>query len=161
LNIETFIATQPNPETITYAIGAGGHTGYYNNKYIKRQGELGLPDNDLTSPVNYRVIRYADVLLMAAEAHYQIGNTSIAQQLVNSIRSRAGVQGVAVNSINKIYDERRYELSGEGHRFFDLVRTGQAATYISGFISGKHELFPIPQVEIDLAGGTWSQNPGY
>ena len=161
LDIEAFIAAQPDPESITYAIGAGGHTGYYNNKYIKRQGEIGLPDNDLTSPVNYRVIRYADVLLMAAEAHYQIGNTSIAQQLVNSIRSRAGVQGIAVNSINKIYDERRYELSGEGHRFFDLVRTGQAAANISGFISGKHELFPLPQVEIDLAGGNWSQNPGY
>lgn len=161
LDIEAFIAAQPNPESITYAIGAGGHTGYYNNKYIKRLGELGLPDNDLTSPVNYRVIRYADVLLMAAEAHYQIGNTSISQQLVNTVRSRAGVQGIAVNSITKIYDERRFELSGEGHRFFDLVRTGQAATYIQGFVPGKHELFPIPQVEIDLAGGAWNQNPGY
>ena len=50
---------------------------------------------------------------------------------------------------------------GEGLRFFDLVRTGQAATYINGFVTGKHELFPIPQVEIDLAGGNWSQNPGY
>jgi hypothetical protein len=124
-------------------------------------GELGLPDNDLTSPVNYRVIRYADVLLMAAEAHFQLGNTSTAQQLVNSIRSRAGVPPVAVSSINTIYNERRFELSGEGHRFFDLVRTGQAANYITGFVSGKHDLFPIPQVEIDLAGGTWSQNPGY
>ena len=161
LDIEAFIAAQPNPESITYAIGAGGHTGFYNNKYIKRQGEIGLPDNDLTSPVNYRVIRYADVLLMAAEAHYQLGNASTAQQLVNSVRSRAGVQGIAVNSINKIYDERRFELSGEGHRFFDLVRTGQAANYIQGFVPGKHELFPIPQVEIDLAGGTWNQNPGY
>ena len=74
LDIEAFIAAQPNPASITYAIGAGGHTGYYNNKYIKRQGEIGLPDNDLTSPVNYRVLRYADVLLMAAEANYQTGN---------------------------------------------------------------------------------------
>jgi len=161
LDIDAFIAAQPNPESITYAVGAGGHTGYYNNKYIKRQGEIGLPDNDLTSPVNYRVIRYADVLLMAAEAHYQTGNTSTAQQLVNAVRSRAGVQGVPVSSINTIYNERRFELSGEGHRFFDLVRTGKAADYIQGFIPGKHELFPIPQVEIDLAGGNWSQNPGY
>lgn len=161
LDIEAFIAEQPNPESITYAIGAGGHTGYYNNKYIKRQGEIGLPDNDLTSPVNYRVIRYADVLLMAAEAHFQSGNTSTAQQLVNAVRSRAGVPGIAVNSLTKIYDERRFELSGEGHRFFDLVRTGQASQFIPGFIPGKHELFPIPQVEIDLTGGTWSQNPGY
>jgi hypothetical protein len=161
LDIDAFIAAQPNPASITYAVGAGGHTGYYNNKYIKRQGEIGLPDNDLTSPVNYRVMRYSDVLLMAAEAHYKLGETSTAQQLVTQVRGRAGVPGIPVNSIEVIYRERRYELSGEGLRFFDLVRTGQAATYIDGFVPGKHELFPIPQVEIDLTGGNWSQNPGY
>lgn len=161
LDIESFIAAQPNASSITYAQGAGGHTGFYNNKYIKRQGEIGLPDNDLTSPVNYRVMRYADVLLMAAEAHYQTGNTSRAQSLVNQVRVRAGVPGLAVNSLNVIYKERRFELSGEGLRFFDLVRTGQAADFIQGFIPGKHEVFPIPQVEIDLAGGSWPQNPGY
>jgi hypothetical protein len=161
LDIDAFIAAQPNASSITYAIGAGGHTGFYNNKYIKRQGEIGLPDNDLTSPVNYRVMRYADVLLMAAEAHYQLGNSSQAQILVNQVRTRAGIPGISVNSIDKIYKERRYELSGEGLRFFDLVRTGQAVDYIQGFVPGKHELFPIPQVEIDLAGGNWSQNPGY
>jgi hypothetical protein len=161
LDIEAFIAAQPNAASITYAQGAGGHTGYYNNKYIKRQGEIGLPDNDLTSPVNYRVMRYADVLLMAAEANYQSGNTSKAQSLVNQVRVRAGVPGLAVNSINVIYKERRFELSGEGLRFFDLVRTGQAADFIQGFIPGKHEVFPIPQVEIDLAGGSWPQNSGY
>lgn len=161
LDIEAFIAAQPNPASITYAIGAGGHTGYYNNKYIKRQGEIGLPDNDLTSPVNYRVLRYADVLLMAAEANYQIGNASRATQLVNQIRQRAGIPGASINAIEKVYLERRLELSGEGHRFFDLVRTGQAAQFIPGFVVGKHEVFPIPQVEIDLAGGNWTQNPGY
>ena len=161
LDIEAFIAAQQDPSSITYAIGAGGHTGYYNNKYIKRQGEIGLPDHDLTSPVNYRVIRYADVLLMAAEANYQTGNTTRAGQLVNQVRQRVGIPGININSIEKIYNERRLELSGEGHRFFDLVRTGQAAQYITGFVVGKHELFPIPQVEIDLAGGNWTQNPGY
>jgi hypothetical protein len=161
LDIDAFIATQPNPSSISYAIGAGGHTGFYNNKYIKRQGEIGLPDNDLTSPVNYRVIRYADVLLMAAEAHYQSGNTATAQSLVTQIRQRVGIQPIPVNSIDVIYRERRYELSGEGHRFFDLVRTGKAADFIPGFVVGKHELFPIPQVEIDLVGGNWSQNNGY
>ena len=60
-----------------------------------------------------------------------------------------------------IWNERRLELSGEGHRFFDLVRTGEAANNIDGFVAGKHELFPIPQVEIDLAGGNWEQNPNY
>ena len=161
LDIEAFIAEQDNPDLISYAIGAGGHTGYYNNKYIKRQGEIGLPDNDLTSPVNYRVIRYADVLLMAAEAHFQTGNSSAAQGYVNQIRVRAGVQPFPISSIEDIYNERRLELACEGHRFFDLVRTGQAEQHIDGFVVGKHELFPIPQLEIDLAGGNWSQNPGY
>lgn len=161
LDIDAFIAAQANPGDISYAIGGGGHTGYYNNKYIKRQGEIGLPDNDLTSPVNYRVIRYADVLLMAAEAHFQSGNTSAAGNYVNQIRVRAGVPGIPVNTIQDIWNERRLELSCEGHRFFDLVRTGQAAANINGFQMGKHELFPIPQVEIDLAGGNWAQNPGY
>lgn len=161
LDIEAFIASQPNPASITYAVGGGGHTGYYNNKYIKRQGEIGLPDNDLTSPVNYKVIRFADVLLMAAEAHLLTGNKSAAQQHLNQVRSRAQIPGVSVNSIDDILEERRLELSCEGHRFFDLVRTGKAADFIPGFVPSKHELFPIPQVEIDLAGGNWPQNPGY
>jgi hypothetical protein len=60
-----------------------------------------------------------------------------------------------------MWNERRLELSGEGHRFFDLVRTGKAANEINGFVPNKHELFPIPQVEIDLAGGNWTQNNNY
>lgn len=161
LDIDAFIATQPNPASITYAVGAGGHTGYYNNKYIKRQGEIGLPDNDLTSPVNYRVIRYADVLLMAAEAHYQNGNAGSAQMYVDQVRTRVGMPTPALGSVEDIWNERRLELSCEGHRFFDLVRTGQAAQAIDGFETNKNELFPIPQVEIDLAGGNWTQNSGY
>jgi hypothetical protein len=62
---------------------------------------------------------------------------------------------------NAIYNERRIELVGEGHRFFDLVRTGRAAQEINGFMAGKHELFPIPDIEIQLAGNRWDQNPGY
>ncbi len=161
LDIEAFIAAQPNPASITYAIGGGGHTGYYNNKYIKRQGELGLPDNDLTSPVNYRMIRYADVLLMAAEAHYQNGTAGTAEMYVNEVRARVNMPNISLSSVEDIYRERRLELACEGHRFFDLVRTGQAASLIDDFQTNKHELFPLPQVEIDLAGGNWSQNPGY
>ena len=50
---------------------------------------------------------------------------------------------------------------GEGHRFFDLVRTGKAAQFIPGFASNKHELFPIPIEEIQFSAGNWQQNPGY
>jgi len=58
-----------------------------------------------------------------------------------------------------ILDERRLELAMEGDRFFDLVRTGQATTKITGFVAGKHEVFPIPQAEINISG--LPQNAGY
>ena len=161
LDIDEFIAAQPNAGSITYAVGGGGHTGYYNNKYIKRQAEIGLPDNDLTSPVNYRAIRYADVLLMAAEAYHETGNSSLATQYLNEVRARVNMPPLSGITLNDIYNERRLELSCEGHRFFDLVRTGQAQSMITNFTINKNELFPLPLVEIDLAGGNWSQNTGY
>ncbi len=164
LDIEAFKASQPNPSTVKYGIGAGGHTGYYNNKYIKRANELGLPDDDLTSPLNNKVIRYADVLLMAAEAHNRNGNDGQALIYVNEVRQRSNLTDLTsagTQLTRDIWEERRFELCGEGHRFFDLVRTGEAVNEIDNFVAGKHELFPIPQVEIDLAGGNWNQNPNY
>ena len=164
LDIDAWIADQPNPGSISYAIGGGGHTGYYNNKYLKRQGEIGLPDNDLTSPVNYKVIRYADVLLMAAEAHNRSGNDGAALPLLNQVRDRVGMPPLSSGGsqlTDDIWNERVLELGGEGYHFWDLVRTGRAPLEIDGFIAGKHELFPIPQIEIDLAGGNWQQNPNY
>lgn len=168
LDIEAFIASQPNPEEITYVEGVGGHTGYYNNKYSKRIEELGAPDTDLTSPLNHKVIRFADVLLMAAEAHARKAspNEGLAREYVNRVRARVAVELPPVSTagaelLEDIYQERRVELAGEGHHFFDLVRTGRAAAEIEGFEVGTHEVFPIPQAEIDLAGGNWEQNPGY
>ncbi len=162
LDIDAFIAGRD----ITYAKGGGGHTGYYNNKYIKRIGEIGLPDNDLTSPVNYRAIRFADVLLMAAEAHNRKlpSDDGAARTYLKIVRDRVSMPEITSGGsqlTEAIWAERNYELSGEGHRFFDLVRTGQAAAEIDGFTVGKHEVFPIPQIEIDLAGGKWTQNPNY
>lgn len=164
LHIDSFISIQADPGSISYATGGGGHTGYYNNKYIKRQAELGLPDDDLTSPLNYKVIRYADVLLMAAEAHNRNGNDGQALTYVNLVRARANMSDLSATGTlltEQIWAERNLELAGEGHRFFDLVRIGKAADEIDGFQTGKHELFPLPQVEIDLSGGSWTQNPGY
>jgi len=166
LDIDAFIAKQAKPQDITYARGAGGHTGYYNNKYIKKEAEIGLPDNDLTSPVNYKVIRYADVLLMAAEANARKSSSdeSKAKTYLNLVRKRVNLSDVTTSGqtlVSDIWNERRLELACEGHRYFDLVRTKQAATTLLGFVTGKHELFPLPQVEIDLAGGNWNQNSGY
>src|SRR6185503_7647346 len=136
------------------------------NKYLKRADELGLPDTDLTSPLNYKVIRYADVLLMAAEAYNRktSPDDNQARTYLNEVRDRVGLDPIGASGsalTEAIWAERNLELAGEGHRFFDLVRTGKAADEIEGFEVGKNELFPIPQDEIDLAGAGWSQNPKY
>jgi tetratricopeptide (TPR) repeat protein len=143
------------------------HTGYYNNKYIPRAGESGA-QTELNYLTNYRAIRYADVLLMAAEAYNRGGiNDEIARDYLNQVRMRAFegeeeylIEGLTGSVLTEaIWEERKLELSMEGHRFFDLVRTGQAPIKITGFVEGKHEVFPIPQQEIDISGLT--QNPGY
>ncbi len=145
------------------------HTGYFNRKYIPRKrSEASQPDLNLTNPNNYRAIRYSDVLLMAAEAFNRGGiNDSKAQEYLNMVRRRAFgnsdhdvfLTGGALT--DAIWAERRLELMGEGHHFFDLVRTGRAASEIPGFTAGKNELFPVPQEEIDFSAGNWTQNPNY
>ncbi|MDG1393207.1 MAG: RagB/SusD family nutrient uptake outer membrane protein [Flavobacteriaceae bacterium] len=151
----------------TFGVGYE-HTGYYNRKYIARKGDLNTGDQNLTNPNNYRSIRFADVLLMAAEANNR-GNVDDAKALayLNRVRERAfgdsthNVTATGSALTTAIYHERRVELVGEGHRFFDLVRTGEAASSIEGFVAGKHELFPIPIEEIQFSNGNWAQNPNY
>jgi hypothetical protein len=151
----------------TYGLGYE-HTGYYNRKYIPRQGDQNIGDQNLTNPNNYRSIRFADVLLMAAEANNRGSiDDAKAQSYLNMVRSRAfggdsnNVSASGSELTDAIYHERHVELVGEGHRFFDLVRTGQAASEIEGFQVGKHELFPIPVQEIQFSNGNWNQNPNY
>ena len=151
----------------TYGIGYE-HTGYYNRKYIARQGDQNIGDQNLTNPNNYRSVRFADVLLMAAEANNRGSiDDAKAQSYLNMVRTRAfggdfnNVSASGSELTEAIFHERRVELVGEGHRFFDLVRTGQAASEIEGFQVGKHELFPIPVQEIQFSNGNWNQNPNY
>ncbi len=140
------------------------HTGYFNRKYLPRKND-NVGDANLTQPNNYRAIRFADVLLMAAEALNRGNiNDDLAQTYLNLVRERAELEPVTVTGAaltEAIYDERRLELVGEGHRFFDLVRTGRAADEIEGFTSNKNELFPVPLEEIEFSQGNWEQNPGY
>ena len=103
---------------------------------------------------------------MAAEANSRGSiNEAKALDYLNQVRQRAfgdtdhNITATGSNLTKAIWDERNLELSMEGHRFFDLVRTGEAANTIEGFISGKNEVFPIPQQEIDIS--ELSQNPGY
>jgi hypothetical protein len=145
------------------------HTGYFNRKYIARKGDSNIGDQNLTNPNNYRAIRYADVLLMAAEAHVKKPSPDNlkSNSYLNTVRSRAFGDNLSQTSlsgedlIDAIFNERRLELAGEGHRFFDLVRTGQAQDFIDGFVINKHEIFPIPLQEIQFSSGNWNQNQGY
>jgi len=145
----------------TYAEGYK-HTGYFNNKYIPRAGESGA-QTELNYLTNYRSIRYADVLLMAAEANVRAAapNVAKAQNYLDLVRDRAfgDTEHRVTATRQAIWAERNFELSMEGHRFFDLVRTKQAASKINGFVDGKHDVFPIPQQEVDISGLT--QNSGY
>ncbi|PIF62450.1 RagB/SusD family nutrient uptake outer membrane protein [Flavobacterium sp. 11] len=119
--------------------------------------------------VNIKYLRYAEVLLMKAEALNELNQTPAAILLLNQIRTRAGLGNTTAVSQGDvktaIWKERRVEMAFEHDRFFDLVRTGQAvaAFAIDGktFVAGKHELFPLPQAFITQAGGLSTQNPGY
>jgi hypothetical protein len=122
---------------------------------------------------NRRLIRYADVLLMAAEALNQNNKSTDALPYLNAVRARARGGNTAIlpditetskDLLNDIIiHERRVELALEGHRFWDLVRTNKAEAVLGplGFIKGKHELLPIPQSEMDLTQNTWKQNPNW
>ena len=152
----------------TYGTGYE-HTGYFNRKYIARKGDSNIGDQNLTNPNNYRAIRYADVLLMAAEAHAKKPSPDNlkSNSYLNMVRSRAFSDNISQISlsgealVDAIFNERRVEFAGEGHRFFDLVRTGQAQDFIDGFVINKHEIFPVPLQEIQFSSGNWNQNQGY
>ena len=152
--------------------------------------------------MNYTIIRFADVLLMAAEAEIEAGSLDKALEYVNQVRARAansdywvknpdgsnaanyqielyGSFASKADATKALQMERKLELSGEGHRFFDLVRWGIAADELNAYLqyeskylvtkfggasftSGKNEYYPIPQTQIDIQGSdVLSQNPGY
>ncbi len=134
-------------------------TGYFLNKFIPRNSDIysGGGDAVLNYAQNTYAIRLADTYLMEAEA---LGATGRAQALLDAVRSRVGLPSVPVN-MQAIKDERRRELAGEGLRWFDLVRWGDAATVLAsrGFAAGKNEILPIPYQE--LQNTLIKQNPGY
>lgn len=122
---------------------------------------------------NVRVIRYAEVLLMNAEAANELGNSAQALASLELVRARA--RGTSTTILPKItttdkaalrtaiWQERRVELAMEFDRYFDVIRQGRAATVFGpkGWKANKNEVWPIPQTEIDLSAGLLVQNPGY
>lgn len=114
---------------------------------------------------NLRVLKYSDILLIRAEAAFHVGNQGEALGRINEIRHRAGLGDALVVTLQSIWNERRWEMAMEHDRWFDLIRTGQAAAAMTAngktFIVGTHELFPIPQEQVTASGGRLAQNPGY
>jgi len=135
-------------------------TGYFLNKYAPTVAEehSGAGDMWLNHRQNSYAIRLADTYLLEAEALG--GSGARAQELLDAVRDRVGLPSIPV-SMDAILAERRIELAGEGHRWFDLRRNGLLATNLSnrGFISGTHEVFPIPYKELENTKIV--QNPNY
>ncbi len=170
----------------TLAYGVGFLTRYGRNArdrarvyWRKYQTDYYRQFEDFDSPINQRVIRYADVLLLQAEALNEQGRTADAVPLINQVRQRASVNlkplsasGFTQASLRtQLMHERATELAGEGVRWFDLQRWGLLDTQagvdqlkardaqFNSFVVGKSRLLPLPQVDVDLL--TLTQNPGY
>ncbi|MFW6227366.1 MAG: RagB/SusD family nutrient uptake outer membrane protein, partial [Bacteroidota bacterium] len=149
------------------------YEGFMRLKYVTRStttSDQGVPE--LNHGINWRIIRYADVLLMAAEANFRAGNIDVAQDQLEQVYRRARgldesftITATGDEFWNMLVDERAMELAFEGSRYWDLIRWGMAEAELGdlGFEAGKHELFPIPQNEIiaNNAIEQADQNPGY
>ena len=135
-------------------------TGYINNKGAARW-------------INHRLLRYADVLLMLAEASNEMGSGAAAASNLELVRNRAsgnlGLTRTVIPLIpfvdqaqmrQAIKDERRWEFAMEGYRFYDLVRWNDAVNVLGSLgYTNRCRLYPIPQKAIDLTGGVLHQNP--
>ncbi len=144
-------------------------TTFSPRKFLQADAEL---TQKADGDINYPAIRYAEVLLWEAEAYTELGRIQEALASLEIVRARARAQSTnpAVlpmvvstdqNTVRQaVRRERQVELGFELHRFFDLVRWGIAGDLLSGFQKGKHEVFPLPQTEIDL-NSSLIQNLGY
>ena len=145
-------------------------TGYNVRKFLLTKAQS--PDYN-TSNADWVVTRYADILLLKAEALNELGRTVQAEDPLYEVRKRAGltdrstIEGLTQAQMReKIIHERRIELAFEGHRWFDMIRYKD--NYALNFLhsigktsaSSKHLLLPIPQQEIE-ANPMLTQNPGY
>ncbi len=155
-----------NPEDGGYTYPQGGASASSVNikKYV-----VGSASNVcfMSTPINAHVLRYADVLLIYAEALMEItgGETTAPEALryFNQVRERAGLDKLDKLDRDILLHERRVELAFENQRWFDLVRTGKAVETLT--LHGKniqehHVLFPIPSAELKI-NPNLTQNPGY
>jgi len=142
------------------------YVGFYSKKRTTWSYIQFSPSPRWQWPTNERIIRFADVLLLAAEAlnRKDAPNDVLALDYVNLVRDRVNldpISGSGDDLFEKIKLERRLELAMEAHRFHDLVRWGNAGQVLGplGFTAGVHEIYPIPNTEVIV--GELEQNPGY
>lgn len=145
---------------------------YWNKKAFTDPAERASYGENKNHWSGIKLIRYADVLLIAAEAANETGNSSLALSYLNMVRARArgGNNSVLPDVTTSdqasvrtaIKHERRIEFAMEGERFYDLVRWGDANSVLGGLgYQSKNALYPIPQTAIDQSGGILIQNPNY
>ncbi|HML70865.1 MAG: RagB/SusD family nutrient uptake outer membrane protein [Parabacteroides sp.] len=129
--------------------GLAGEPTCYNGKAYTPSNQLTPGRTSYGANNNIRILRYADVLLMNAEAKIRKGQNGDAE--INQVRERAKLAPLTGATLDQLLDERRAEFAMEwGERFFDLVRTDKAAGTLPGFVKGVSEYYPIPQNQIDL-----------
>ena len=142
---------------------------YWNKKVYPNPATQVAKGNRQAGWYNHKVLRYADVLLMAAEAANEVGgasNQTLAVSLVNQIRTRAGLGNITFSNQaamrTAIQNERRFEMALDGERFFDLVRWGLANSVLGSLgYENRNRFYPIPQAAIDFSNGLLIQNPDY
>jgi hypothetical protein len=151
----------------SYITRAANCPEYYNGKTFSPPSENKWSYNGYGFDYNVRVLRYADVLLMYAEALQRGGIDPLAamggSEALNKVHRRAGFTEDLSLSLDNILDERHAELALEEDRYFDLIRQGEAAATAAlgaGFTYAKHRVFPIPANQRQLNGGL-EQNSGY
>ncbi|BAV04329.1 Starch-binding associating with outer membrane [Filimonas lacunae] len=141
----------------------------YNYKAYPSNIAESYGNNTDYSNKNIRILRMGDIYLINAEAANELGSTDVAQTSLNKVRNRAKLGNTTATTQadlrNAIWKERRVELAMEHDRWYDLVRQGRAGVVMralgKNFVDGKHEVFPIPQTEINSSNNVLTQNPGY
>ncbi|RZJ65210.1 MAG: RagB/SusD family nutrient uptake outer membrane protein [Flavobacterium sp.] len=182
--VDAYEAGDPRKDaTILYSGGDDGYGNilpgapplaqpYWNRKAYTVPSERANFGENKNHWSNIKLYRYADVLLMAAEAANELGQTAVATGYLNQVRARArGGNNAILPDVTSgdqatvraaIKQERRIEFALEGERFYDLVRWGDAPSVLGGLgYQPKNRYYPIPQTAIDQFGGVLVQNPDY
>lgn len=164
-------------KNFTIKLGGFTYNGTFEDRpFFQKYVDLTkVPTNRLDWPINFIVQRYTDILMLKAECilHGADGTQADVDNIVNQVRQRAGLTAVSNVTLNQLMDERRREFAAEGLRWHDLVRSGLVESTINAWIpkedilhamqtfKKEYVIYPIPQSELDVNPGLYTQNDGY